>query len=224
MVMAGDVFAGGRRIEKAGAMLDAGVEVTVATVVRRFVSRGGDKLDHALAAFGHQGLDVRGATAVDVGASTGGFTDCLLSRGVAKVYAVDVGYGQMAERLRADPRVVVRERTNARTLAPADFSEVIDLVVVDASFIGVGKLIPAIARVLRPEGALVALVKPQFEAGRAAASRGRGVIRDAAVRDEAIAHARDAIVAAGFEVMSEVDSAVPGPKGNVERFVFARRR
>ena len=221
--MAGRVTTGTGRIEKVGALVDEDAEITVSGEAKRFVSRGGDKLDHALEAFRARGLDVAGAIAVDIGASTGGFTDCLLSRGARKVYAVDVGYGQLAQSLRTHPNVVVRERTNAKNLEPADFSEPIDLVVVDASFIGLGKLRPTIARVIRSGGALVALVKPQFEAGRKAASRGRGVIRDPAVREDAIASARAAVVDAGFTVIDEIDSALAGPKGNVERFLFAVR-
>jgi 23S rRNA (cytidine1920-2'-O)/16S rRNA (cytidine1409-2'-O)-methyltransferase len=189
----------------------------------KFVSRGGDKLDHALLEFTALGLDVVGKRCLDVGASTGGFTDCLLQRGAAQVVAVDVGHGQLADKLRTDARVIVRERTNARDLTRADFDGKLDVVVVDASFIGIGKLIGPIASLLDPGCDLVALVKPQFEAGREAASRGRGVIRDPETRNGAINEARQAIIAAGFEVMSEVDSAVAGPKGNVERFVWARR-
>lgn len=137
--------------------------------------------------------------------------------------AVDVGHGQLADKLRTDTRVTVRERTNARDLQRTDFLEGLDLVVVDASFIGIGKLIGPIATVLDEGKDLVVLVKPQFEAGREAASRGRGVIRDVNTRNEAIDAARQAMIAAGFEVVSEVDSAVAGPKGNVERFVWARR-
>ncbi len=136
--------------------------------------------------------------------------------------AVDVGYGQLSAKLRADPRVDVRERVNARDLQPGDFDSPIDLVVVDASFIGIGKLIGAIARVLRPGGALVALIKPQFEAGRDAAARGRGVIRDEETRLAAVADARGEVEAAGFTVLGEVDSALKGPKGNLERFLYAR--
>jgi 23S rRNA (cytidine1920-2'-O)/16S rRNA (cytidine1409-2'-O)-methyltransferase len=218
LIMAGDVSSAGQRIEKPGALLlpDAAVHVAAR---KRFVSRGGDKLDFALGALG---LEVRGRVCLDVGASTGGFTDCLLQRGAARVYAVDVGYGQLADKLRKDPRVDVRERVNARELRPEDFDPAPDLVVVDASFIGIGKLLPTIARVLRADGEMCALVKPQFEAGREAAARGRGVIRDEETRLGAIAEARLQIVAAGFVVTGEVDSAVHGPKGNVERFVLAR--
>jgi 23S rRNA (cytidine1920-2'-O)/16S rRNA (cytidine1409-2'-O)-methyltransferase len=212
----------GRRVDKPGALLELAAELSAAARPR-FVSRGGDKLDHAIAAFAELGLHVEGRVCLDIGASTGGFTDCLLQRGAARVIAVDVGYGQLAQKLRDDPRVDVRERTNARDLGPTDLPILPDLVVVDASFIGIGKLLPAIARILPAGGALVALVKPQFEAGREAASRGRGVIRDASVRLAAIEGARASILAAGFAVVGDVDSAVPGPKGNVERFVYARR-
>lgn len=222
LIMAGEVSEGGRRVDKPGALLPATAELSLAERPR-FVSRGGDKLDHALAAFAGLGLEVRGRVCLDVGASTGGFTDCLLQRGAARVIAVDVGYGQLAQKLRDDARVDVRERVNARDLDPKDLDPRPDLVVVDASFIGIGKLIGAIARVLLPGGDLVALVKPQFEAGREAASRGRGVIRDAATRLSAISEARGAITSAGFAILGEEDSVVHGPKGNVERFAYARR-
>jgi 23S rRNA (cytidine1920-2'-O)/16S rRNA (cytidine1409-2'-O)-methyltransferase len=223
LLMAGQVFARGQRIEKVGTLIERDAQVEVTTATRRFVSRGGEKLDHALMTFASLGLDVEGAVVVDIGASTGGFTDCLLSRGAKKVYAVDVGYGQLAHALRSDPRVVVRERTNAKDLTQSDFAEPIDLIVVDASFIGLGKLLPAIARSIRPGGALVALVKPQFEAGKRAAARGRGVIRDRAIRDAAIHAATADILRAGFVLRGEVDSALAGPKGNVEHFVYATR-
>lgn len=221
LIMAGKVTTSARPIEKPGALLPAAAEIAVASGPR-FVSRGGDKLDHALHVFASHGLDVKGLVCLDVGASTGGFTDCLLQRGAARVIAVDVGYGQLADKLRKDPRVDVRERVNARDLQAADFPLPVDLVTVDASFIGISKLIDAIARVLRPEGALVALVKPQFEAGREAASRGLGVIREEPIRQAAIAAARSSIEGAGFSVVASVDSAVHGPKGNIERFLYAR--
>ena len=221
LVMAGAVSSAGRRIDKVGTAVEVDAEINVTARGSRFVSRGGDKLDPALTEFAKRGLDVTGCVAVDVGASTGGFTDCLLQRGAAKVYAVDVGYGQLAASLRADPRVVVRERTNARELAAADFAEPIDLIVVDASFIGLGKLLPALSRMVRKGGALVALVKPQFEAGKEAVSRGRGVIRDPEVRARAIADVLGEVTEAGFTIRGEIDSTVAGPKGNVERFVYA---
>lgn len=223
LIMAGKVTSGPVRIDKPGMLVapDAPLELAASP---KFVSRGGDKLDQALEEFCALGLVVQDKRCLDVGASTGGFTDCLLQRGAASVVAVDVGHGQLADKLRTDARVIVRERTNARDLTREDFVGGLDLVVVDASFIGIGKLIGPIAAVLDSGKDMVALVKPQFEAGREAASRGRGVIRDPATRNEAIDAARQAICAAGFEVVGEVDSAVAGPKGNVERFVWARRR
>lgn len=223
LVMAGVVRVEGQRVDKAGSIVAETAAISLAEDPNPFVSRGGLKLAHALDVFASSGLEVAGRIAVDVGASTGGFTDCLLSRGAARVYAVDVGSGQLADTLRRDPRVVVRERVNARDLDASSFAEPIDLVVVDASFIGLGKLVPAIASFLREGGDLVALVKPQFEAGREAVSRGRGVIRDPVERELAIARAREGLAPAGLRVVAEVDSAVKGPKGNVEHFVFARR-
>ena len=206
LIMAGEVSAGGHRVDKSGSLLPTATPISVAARPR-FVSRGGDKLDFALTALG---VDPGGLVCLDVGASTGGFTDCLLQRGAAKVYAIDVGRGQLADELRRDARVDARERVNGRDMAPGDFDPPPALVVVDASFIGLAKLAPAIARVLAPGGQLVALVKPQFEAGREAVSRGKGVIRDEETRLAAIAAARSAIEAEGFSVIGEVDSAVHG--------------
>ena len=222
LIMAGDVMSGDRRVEKPGVKIAEDAPLAL-TARARFVSRGGDKLDHAVVAFTPLGLEIKGKSCLDVGASTGGFTDCLLQRGAARVVAVDVGYGQLAQKLRDDPRVDVRERVNARELDPSTLSSPPELVVVDASFIGIGKLMGAIAGLLPEGGELVALVKPQFEAGREAVSKGRGVIRDPEIRSAAIAAARADIEAAGFTVVGDVDSAVPGPKGNVEHFVYARR-
>jgi 23S rRNA (cytidine1920-2'-O)/16S rRNA (cytidine1409-2'-O)-methyltransferase len=219
-VLAGEVFVAGTRVDKAGALVRDDADVEVRGADHAYVSRGGVKLAGALDAFA---IDVRGLRCLDLGASTGGFTDCLLQRGAARVTAVDVGYGQLAHKLRVDPRVVVMERTNARTLTPEAVGGVADLTAVDASFIGLEKLMPAIALCTREGGALVALVKPQFEVGREVASRGKGVIRDEAVRAQAIEHARSAVARSGFAVVAQCDSTLPGPKGNVEAFVHARR-
>jgi 23S rRNA (cytidine1920-2'-O)/16S rRNA (cytidine1409-2'-O)-methyltransferase len=222
LIMAGRVFRGGaERVNKPGERIAMDEALTVKEG-SRFVSRGGDKLDAALKVFAASGLEVAGKRCADVGASTGGFTDCLLQRGAAHVEAIDVGYGQLHAKLRSDPRVTIRERTNARHLRRADFDAPFDLVVVDASFISIGKLIDAIASILGDAGELVALVKPQFEAGREAVSKGRGVIRDEAVRAAAIARAFEAITGRGFSVIAEIESPVHGPKGNVEQLVYAR--
>jgi 23S rRNA (cytidine1920-2'-O)/16S rRNA (cytidine1409-2'-O)-methyltransferase len=217
LILAGRVFRGEQRVEKPGALLAADAALSVRGTPR-YVSRGGDKLEGALAALD---VDVKGAVCLDVGASTGGFTDCLLQHGAVKVYAVDVGHGQLAASLRSDSRVVVMERTNARDLRSDMFSEAIDVVVVDASFIGLEKLLPAIRGVLLPGARLLALIKPQFEVGREEARRARGVIRDPEVRAAAIERTANGITAFGFAVLGGSDSRLPGPKGNVEYFVLA---
>jgi 23S rRNA (cytidine1920-2'-O)/16S rRNA (cytidine1409-2'-O)-methyltransferase len=221
IVLAGEVFVAGARVDKAGALVAEDAPVEVRGAGHPFVSRGGVKLAGALDEFG---LDVRGVRCLDLGASTGGFTDCLLQRGAAQVVAVDVGYGQLAHKLRVDPRVVVMERTNARTLEPGAIGGAVDLTVVDASFIGLAKLMPAVARCTRADGELLALVKPQFEVGREQASRGKGVVRDESVRADAIAAAVEAVQDAGFDILGQRDSVLPGPKGNREAFVRARKR
>jgi 23S rRNA (cytidine1920-2'-O)/16S rRNA (cytidine1409-2'-O)-methyltransferase len=222
MLMAGVVFRGEQRIDKPGSLLP---EDAPLRVVERspYVSRGGEKLAQAVDEFSILGWLVADKICLDVGASTGGFSDCLLQHGARKVYAVDVGYGQLHPKLRDDPRVIVRERTNARHLTRDSFDEPIDCVVVDASFISLGKLAPAIAAVLQPGGELVALIKPQFEAGREAVAKGRGVIRDEALRTDAIDRARAALLHNGFEIIAGIDCRVIGPKGNREHLVYARR-
>ena len=220
LILAGNVFVGGERVDKAGTMFSDSAQIEVRGAEHPYVSRGGVKLAGALDAFA---IDVTGLACLDIGASTGGFTDCLLQRGAARVVAVDVGYGQLAHKLRVDPRVVSMERTNARTLEPGDIGGAADLTVVDASFIGLGKLASAIARCTKSGGALVALIKPQFEVGRAEASKGKGVVRDPEVRAHAIAEAAQALASAGFALLGECDCVIAGPKGNLEAFVHAKR-
>lgn len=219
LILAGKVYRGEERIDKPGTSLSTDTTLRV-TEQDRYVSRGGHKLEGALNALQ---LDPADLICVDVGASTGGFTDCLLQRGAKKVYAIDVGQGLLARSLVTDPRVVVRDKTNARHSSAADFDEAIDLLVADASFIGVDKLTAAFARVL-PQGAqLLVMIKPQFEVGRKVANDAKGVIRDPLVRAEAIANASQAIELSGFELLGGCDSVLAGPKGNVEYFVHARR-
>ncbi len=219
LLLSGRVFSGERRIDKSGEMLraDAPLELRGG---ERYVSRGGHKLEGALEALS---LTVNGLECADIGASTGGFTDCLLQHGAARVHAVDVGQGLIADSLRHDPRVHVVERTNARHLTAEALGGAVDLVVVDASFISVTKLLPALHAILKPGGRLLAMIKPQFEAGRAEVSRGRGVIRDPVVRTRAIERATQAFVEAGFELLGGCDSKLAGPKGNVEYFVLAQK-
>jgi 23S rRNA (cytidine1920-2'-O)/16S rRNA (cytidine1409-2'-O)-methyltransferase len=184
----------------------------------KFVSRGGLKLEHALNTFG---LNVDKMSAFDLGASTGGFTDCLLQRGAARVYAVDVGHGQLAWKLRNDPRVIVMEKVNARTLSPSGFPapfELVDIVVIDCSFISLRKIIPAGIALLKPSGKIVALIKPQFEAGKAEADKGAGVIRDPEIRERIINELRQFVASTlpNVQWVATTPSPVLGPAGNRE--------
>jgi len=219
LVLAGKVFSGERRIDKAGDQLVVDAPLSVRGADHGFVSRGGVKLAGALDAFS---LVPEGVVAADFGASTGGFTDCLLSRGAVRVYAIDVGYGQLHERLRRDPRVVVMERTNARHLVADSLPEALDWVVVDASFISLGKLLPAAHVLLRPGGQVVALIKPQFEVGRGLVGK-RGVVRDASARMQVIERTVLEAVALGFEAQAQADCVIAGPEGNLEHFVWLHR-
>ncbi|MEM1418487.1 MAG: TlyA family RNA methyltransferase [Myxococcota bacterium] len=222
LILAGVVYRGEGfevRVEKAGEKLPEAEPLEVRGERLPYVSRGGLKLAGALDAFG---LDPRGWVAADFGASTGGFTDCLLQRGAARVYAIDVGYGQLHHRLRTNGRVVVMERTNARHLGPENLPEAVDAVVIDASFIGLGKLLPAAAALLGPAGRVVAMVKPQFEVGAARVGRG-GVVRDDGLRAEAADGVAAAAAALGLVERGRADSAVAGPKGNREIFLWLAR-
>lgn len=218
LVLAGIVFSGERRVDKAGDVLAVDAPLEVRGADHPYVSRGGVKLEGALDALA---VDPRGLVCADFGASTGGFTDCLLARGAQRVHAIDVGWGQLHPKLRNDPRVVVRERTNARHLEPGALGEPIDLVVIDASFIGLGKLLPAARDVLRPGGEVVAMVKPQFEVDRR--DLRKGVVRDPEARAAAIAKVEAEARELGLEVLGRCDSQLPGPEGNVEAFLRLRR-
>lgn len=217
LIMEGRVRVDGVVATKAGQAAKASASIEVERP-RRFVSRGGEKLDAALDAFG---IDVTGRDALDVGASTGGFTDCLLRRGAATVTAVDVGYGQLDWRLRNDPRVRVMERVNFRILGDDAFPNGFDVVVIDASFISVRTLAPRARAYLHPSGAIVALVKPQFEAGRERLGGG-GVVRDAAVHRAVLREVRDALLERGLIPVALVASPLRGPAGNREFFLELR--
>jgi 23S rRNA (cytidine1920-2'-O)/16S rRNA (cytidine1409-2'-O)-methyltransferase len=217
-VMAGDVLLlpERRRAEKPGQLVRDDVEVEVAEA-QRFVSRGGIKLANALVRFG---LPVAGRRAVDIGASTGGFTDCLLQTGAAHVAAVDVGYGELDWRLRSDPRVTVIERKNARSLRPQDLPYLPDLIVIDVSFISLTKILPAALACAAPDGFdCLALVKPQFEVGPEHVGRS-GVVRDPRHRREALVEIGGAARRLGAAVMGYASSELPGPKGNRESFIW----
>ena len=219
LILAGLVFSGERKIDKAGLALPADAALEVRGKDHPWVSRGGVKLAHALDFFG---WDVAGAVALDVGSSTGGFTDVLLQRGAAKVFAVDVGTNQLAWKLRQDPRVVVHEKTNARYLTAEIVTEPVDLIVCDASFISLAKVLDAALDFARPGGRLVALVKPQFEAERAEIGKG-GVVRDPQVHARVCAAAADWVASRGWTVEAVVPSPITGPEGNVEFLLGARR-
>jgi 23S rRNA (cytidine1920-2'-O)/16S rRNA (cytidine1409-2'-O)-methyltransferase len=217
LILSGNVFAADRRVAKAGDMLAEDSPLSVKGRDHPWVSRGGIKLDHGLA---HFGFDVTGAIALDVGSSTGGFTDVLLSRGVAKVYAVDVGTNQLAWKLRSDPRVVVHEQTNARDLTGEIIPEAVDIVVCDASFISLTKVLDAALNLAKPGARLVALIKPQFEAGREEVGKG-GVIRDPAVHQRVCDEASAWVGSKGWTILGIEASPITGPEGNVEFLIGA---
>ena len=212
LIMAGAVFSGEKKLAKAGDMLAEDAPLEVRGKDHPWVSRGGVKLDHGLT---HFGFDVAGAVALDVGSSTGGFTDVLLSHGAAKVYAVDVGTNQLAWKLRQDPRVIVHEQTNARSLDSRIIPEPVDIVVCDASFIGLAKVLEAPLNLAKAGAKLVALIKPQFEAGRQEVGKG-GVVRDPAVHERVCYEAKGWVESQGWAVLGITESPITGPEGNVE--------
>lgn len=215
-IMAGWVEVEGQRIDKPGHSVAEDARLEVRQPAEPYVSRGGRKLEAAL---DHFAVDPAGCVCLDIGASTGGFTDCLLKRGARTVYAVDVGYGQLDYRLRQDPRVVTMERLNARYLAPDALPEPVDLATVDVSFISIAKVTPAVLALLRPGARLLPLIKPQFEAGRAAVGKG-GVVRDPEVRDRAVAERVAELEQLGLVARGVFESPVHGPKGNIESFAL----
>lgn len=210
---------GGAPADKAARLVAADEAVAVLGPPPRFVGRGGEKLDAAIARFA---LDVAGRRALDAGASTGGFTDALLQRGVGSVAAVDVGHGQLDSRLRGDPRVAVHERTNVRDLTPDVVGGPVDLVCADLSFISLRTVLAALLGAVRPGGDLVLLVKPQFEAGRQEAARGRGVITDPAVWRRVLEEVKGAVVDHGADIMGAMVSPLTGADGNVEFLLWVR--
>ena len=217
--MAGAVFSGEKKLSKAGDMLAEDAPLEVRGKDHPWVSRGGIKLEHGLS---HFGFDVTGAVALDVGSSTGGFTDVLLSRGAARAYAVDVGTNQLAWKLRQDPRVIVHEQTNARSLDASIVPEPVDVVVCDASFISVAKVLEAPLKLARRGAKLVALIKPQFEAGREEVGKG-GVVRDRAVHERVCADAQAWVQSQGWAVLGVTPSPITGPEGNVEFLLGAEK-
>ena len=212
IIMSGDVYVAGQRIDKAGTMVDKEADIEVRGNVCPYVSRGGLKLEKALRDFD---VDPSGYVCSDSGASTGGFTDCLLQKGAKKVFAIDVGYGQLAWSIRTDPRVVCMERTNIRYVTPDDLGEPLDLSVVDVSFISLGIVLPAIKELLKADGQVVCLIKPQFEAGKEKVGK-KGVVRDPAVHLEVLENFVALAKRLDFTIRNLTFSPVKGPEGNIE--------
>jgi 23S rRNA (cytidine1920-2'-O)/16S rRNA (cytidine1409-2'-O)-methyltransferase len=218
LILAGRVLVDGVVVTKAGALVPPEAAITLKEAAP-FVSRGGEKLAPAL---DHFGVEVQGAICLDAGAATGGFTDVLLQRGAARVYAVDVGWGQLDPRLRHDPRVVVRERTNLRHLTPAEVPEPLDLITLDLSFISLTLVLPVVVRFLKPGGVILALVKPQFEVGKGQVGKG-GVVRDPALQRQAVEKVAACARELGLEVRPAFPAPLKGPKGNQEYFLHLTR-
>jgi 23S rRNA (cytidine1920-2'-O)/16S rRNA (cytidine1409-2'-O)-methyltransferase len=215
LIMARRVLVNGQFVDKAGANIAFDDEVRVAELEHPWVGRGGMKLAHAMQQFA---IALKGKVCADIGASTGGFTDVMLKHGAAKVYAIDVGYGQLDVSLRSDPRVVNREKVNARYLQPDNFDEPIDFVSIDVSFISLKLILPAVAEFLR--GELVALIKPQFEVGKHEVGKG-GIVRDDAKRTAAVESVVEFARSEGFEVKGLIESPIKGAEGNVEYLMYA---
>lgn len=219
MILAGEVMVNDQKIDKPGALVPIDADIRILGGQMPYVSRGGQKLEAALRGFK---IDVTGTTALDVGASTGGFTDCLLQHGAKKVYAVDVGYGQMAWKLRQDPRVVLIERTNIREIDPSLIPDPVDIAVIDVSFISLEKVIPHVMKLLSHTGRIVALVKPQFEVGRKQVGKG-GIVRDESARQSAVERIVEFVRKQGLEVKGVMQSPITGQDGNIEYLIYAVR-
>lgn len=211
-IMAGEVYVNGQKADKSGMEVDITSNVEVRGSACPYVSRGGLKLEKALRNFG---VDPTGYVCSDSGASTGGFTDCLLQQGASKVFAIDVGYGQLAWKIRNDPRVVVMERTNIRYVTPEDLGEPLDLSVIDVSFISLSLVLPVVKTLLKPTGQVLCLIKPQFEAGKDKVGK-KGVVRDAAVHEEVLQNFISLAKSLGFTIRNLTFSPVKGPEGNIE--------
>lgn len=219
MIMEGNVFVANVREDKAGTSFDENADIEVRGNTLKYVSRGGLKLEKAMS---HFSISLEGKICMDIGASTGGFTDCMLQNGAAKVYAVDVGYGQFAWKLRQDPRVVCMEKTNIRYVTPEDIGDVLDFASVDVSFISLTKVLGPARALLGDGGEMVCLIKPQFEAGREKVGK-KGVVRERSVHEEVIARIIDFAIEQNFLVKDLEYSPIKGPEGNIEYLVHIRK-
>lgn len=219
MIMEGNVFVNNNREDKAGSMFPEDCIIEIHGNTLKYVSRGGLKLEKAMT---HFAINLEGCICMDIGASTGGFTDCMLQNGAQKVYSVDVGYGQFAWKLRQDPRVVCMEKTNIRYVTPQDIDDVLDFASVDVSFISLTKVLPAAHELLKEHGQMVCLIKPQFEAGREKVGK-KGVVRDKNVHIEVIEHVISFALSNGFSVHHLEYSPIKGPEGNIEYLVHIEK-
>ena len=219
MIMEGNVFVNNNREDKAGSTFSEDCQIEIHGTTLKYVSRGGLKLEKAMT---HFGITLEDKVCMDIGASTGGFTDCMLQNGAKKVYAVDVGYGQFAWKLRQDPRVVCMEKTNIRYVTPQDIADVLDFASVDVSFISLTKVLPAARELLAANGQMVCLIKPQFEAGREKVGK-KGVVRDIKVHEEVVSNILSFALANGFSVLNLEFSPIKGPEGNIEYLVYLEK-
>lgn len=218
LIIEGKVIVNGQKVEKPGTLVKESSEIKICGENLRYVSRGGLKLEHAIREFS---INVKDKVAMDVGASTGGFTDCLLQHGAKRIYAIDVGYGQLAWKLRVDSRVINIERTNIRYLSRDKIPEDIDIATVDVSFISLKLVIPKVSEFLKPEGEIIALIKPQFEVGRGEVDRG-GVVKDPKKRIQAVEKVKNLFESLNFKVIGVIESPIKGQKGNIEYLLYAK--
>lgn len=219
MIMEGNVFVENQREDKAGSSFDVNANIEIKGNTLKYVSRGGLKLEKAMT---HFGIELTDKICMDIGASTGGFTDCMLQNGAKKVYAVDVGYGQFAWKLRQDERVVCMEKTNIRYVTPDDIADRLDFASVDVSFISLTKVLESARNLLQDDGEMVCLIKPQFEAGREKVGK-KGVVREKSVHEEVICKVIDYAVSIGFVVLNLEYSPIKGPEGNIEYLVYIKK-
>lgn len=218
LILSGDVRVNGNPVNKAGTLIDEDAEIEITKDIP-YVSRGGLKLEKAIKEFN---INVKDKVAIDVGASTGGFTDCLLQNGTKKVYAVDVGYGQLAWKLRKDPRVVVIERKNIRYIKPSDIGEPVDIATIDVSFISLKLVLPIVKNLLKENGEIIALIKPQFEVGKSEVGKG-GIVRETEKHERVISEIKSFAIDLGFKVLNVTESPIVGQKGNVEFLIYLQK-